>query len=60
MVTDDKVYSLFLGIGYLFDCFDATIEDDNKFNSSFFGKVYSLFAYSITLIIAVGDVVIDV
>ena len=60
MITDDEVYAKTLGIFYLLDGLDATVKDDDKFDTRLVRKVDSLLAHSISLVIAVGDVVVDV
>ena len=60
MVADDEVYAKAFGIFYLLDGLDAAIEDDDEFNTCLLRKVYSLLAYSIALVIAVGDIVVDI
>ena len=60
MVADNKVYALFLRIGYLLDGLDAAIEDDNKFHTSLLGIVYSFLTHTISLIVAVRDIIFNV
>ena len=60
VITDDEVYAKTLGIFYLLDGLDATVKDDDKFDTRLVRKVDSLLAHSISLVIAVGDVVVDV
>ena len=60
MVADNKVYALFLCIGNLLDGFDAAIEDNDQFHLRFLCVIYSLLAHTIALLVAVGDLVVDV
>ena len=60
MVADDEVDTLFLGISYFVDSFDAAVEDYNKLHTLLFGIVDTLAAHSVALFIAVGNVVFDV
>ena len=60
MVTDNKVYAQFLGIGYLFDSLDAAVEHDDEFHTCFCRKLYSFPAHSVPFLFTVGDVVVDV
>ena len=60
VITNDEIYAKRLGIFYFLDGFDATVKDDNQFYTCLVGKVYSFFADSVSLVISVGDIVIDV
>ena len=60
VVANDEVDAKTLGIGYFVDCLDTAIENDNEFHTGFLGKVYSFLAHAISLVIAVGDIVVDV
>ena len=60
VVTHYKVYSQALGIGYSLMRLDATIQYYNEAYSLLLGKVYALLAHSVTLVITVGNVVVDV
>ena len=60
MIANDKIYAKAFGIFYLLDSFDAAIKDNNKFYTCFVGKVYSFQAYTISFIVAIGDVVVDI
>ena len=60
MVADDEVDTLFLGVRNLVDSFDAAVEDYNKLHTLLFGIVDTLAAHSVSLFIAVGNVVFDV
>ena len=60
VITYNEIDATFLGISYFVDCLDATIEHNNKFYVPFCCLVYSFPAYSITLVVTVGNVVFDV
>ena len=60
MITNDKIYAKALGIFYLLDSFDAAIKDNNKFYTCFMGKVYSFQANTISFIVAIWYVVVDI
>ena len=60
MVADDEVDTLFFGIRYFVDSFDAAVEDYNKLHTLLLGIVDTLAAHSVALFIAVGNVVFDV
>ena len=60
MVADDEVYAKRLGILHLLDCLDAAIEDDDEFHTCFLGIVYTLVANSISLLVSVGNIIVDV
>ena len=60
MVTDNEVDAQTLGIGHLFNGLDATVENDDQLYSVFVGIVYSFLAHTISLFIAVGDIIFDV
>ena len=60
MVTDDKIYAKTFGIGYFLDGLDATIENDNEFDTCLMSEFYPLLAYSISFHVAVGNIVIYV
>ena len=60
MIADNEINATLFGIGYLFDCLDATVEHDNEFNTCFCCKVYTLTTYSVTLAFAIGNVIVDV
>ena len=49
-----------LGIGYLFDGFDTAIENDNEFHARLLGIFQTLTAHTVALVVAVGNVVVDV
>ena len=60
MITDDEINSTLLSIGNLFYGFNTAIKDDNKFHTRFCGIINSLLTHPISLIISVGDIVINV
>ena len=60
VVADDEVDAQLLGIGNLFDCLYAAVEDYNQLHACFPGIVYAFAAHSVALVVAVGDVVVDV
>ena len=60
VVADNKVYTHALGIGNLIDRFYSAVENNDKFNTIFLCIVYSLITHTVSLVIAVGDVVLDV
>jgi len=60
VITDDEIYAKALGIFYLLDGLDATVKDDDEFDTRLMGKVDSLLAHSISLVVSVGYVVVDV
>ena len=57
MVTNNKVYAEFLGIGNLVYGFYATVENDDEFYTFFLSLVDAFAAHPISLVVAVGDVV---
>ena len=60
MITDDEINSSLLSIGNLFYGFNTAIKDDNKFYTRFSGIINSLLTHPVTLIISVGDIIINV
>ena len=60
VVADNKINAPTLGIGYFIDSLDTAIEDDNQFNTCLVSKVNSFLADTISLIIAVGDIVVNI
>ena len=60
MVADDKVDAQALGIGNFLDGLDAAVEYNDEFDARFVGKVHALATHSVALIVAVGDVIVDV
>ena len=60
MVANDEVDTLLFCIGNFFDGFDAAIKYDDKLHACLVGIIHTLFGYSVTLIIAVGNIIIDV
>ena len=60
VVADNEVNAQALSIGNLVDRFYSAVENNDKFNTSFLSIVYSLITHTISLVIAVGDVILDV
>ena len=60
MVADDEVDALFLSIGNLLDRLDAAVEHDNQSYACRLGEIHTFSADAVALLIAVGDVEIDV
>ena len=60
VVADNKINTSTLGIGYFIDSLNSAIEDDNQFNTCLVSKVNSFLADTISLIIAVGDIVVNI
>ena len=60
MVTDDEVNAPFLGIGNLCISLDAAVKDDNQPNTGVMGVIDALIADAISLLVAIGDVEVDV
>ena len=60
MITDDEINSKAFGVCYFVNCLDAAIQNNNQFNTRFLCMVYSLFAHTVALIVAIGDIIIDV
>ena len=60
MVADDEVDTQLLRISYFIDCLDTAIEHDNQFHTVLSSIVYSLLAHTISLLVAVGNVVFHI
>ena len=60
MVADDEVDAERLGVGYLFNGFDATVEDDDEFHACLLGVVDAFLAHAVAFVVAVGDVILYV
>ena len=60
VVADDEVDAPLLGVCYLVDGLDAAVEHDDEFHTCLCCVVYALSAYSVSLALAVGYVVVDV
>ena len=58
VIADDEVDAEFFGIGYLINGFDAAVEHNDESHAHFCRKFHSFARYTITLIVAIGDVVI--
>ena len=60
VVTNNEVYAKRFGIAYLLNGLDATVEDDNELHTCLIRVFHSLVTHTVSLVIAVGDVVVDV
>ena len=60
VVTDDEVNAQLLGVCYLLHRLDATVEDDDEFHPRLLRILQSFVADAIPLVVAVGDVIVDV
>ena len=60
MVAYDEVYSLFFGIGYFIYCLYSAVKHNDKFYSGFVGIVHSLGCHSVSFVISVGDIIVDI
>ena len=60
MVTDDEVYSALTCIGYLLHSLDAAVEHDHQSHARLGSIIHTLARHSVTLLIAVGDVIVDI
>ena len=60
MVADDEVDAETLGIGDHVVRLDATVEDDDQLHPRLVGIVDAFLAHAIPLVVAVGDIIIDV
>ena len=60
VVADDEVDAFLLGIGYLIDCLDTAIQHDDELDTSLVCIIHSFHGHSITFLVSVGDVVVDV
>ena len=60
VVADDKVDALAQGVVHLLHGFDAAVQHDDKFDTSGRGKVNTFLGDAIALLVAVGDVVVNV
>ena len=60
MVADDEIDAQSLGVGNLLYGLDATVENNDEFHPRVLRILQSFAAHPITLIVAVGNVVVDV
>ena len=60
MVADDEVDAERLGVGYLFNGFDTTVENDDEFHACLLGVVDAFLANAVAFVVAVGDVILYV
>ena len=60
MVTDDEVYSALTCIGYLLHSLDAAVEHNHQSHARLSGIIHTLARHSVTLLISVGDVIVDI
>ena len=60
VVADDEVDAKALGIVYHLVGLDATVEDDDELHTRLMGKVYPLLAHAVALVVAVGDIIVDI
>ena len=60
VVADDEIDAALLGVGNFVDRFDAAVQDDDESHPGFGGIVDAALRHPVTLIVAVGDVVVDV
>ena len=60
VVADDEINAEFFGISYFLIGLDAAVEHNDEAHSHFGRKLHTLARHAITLVIAVGDVVVDV
>ena len=59
VVADDEVNAFLLGIAYHIDCLDAAIERNDQFNAYAIGVINTLLRNTISIVITVGDIVIQ-
>ena len=60
MVANDEVDAETLCIGYLFNGLDATVKNNDELYARLLGIVNALLAYTISLIVAIGNIILDV
>ena len=60
VVANDEVDTFLLGIGYLFDCLDTTIQHDDELDACLVSIIHSFHRHSITFLVSVGDVIVNV
>ena len=60
VVAHDEVNAQLLGIGNLIHCLHAAVEYDNELHAGLLGIVNPLERHAIPVVVAVGDVVVDV
>ena len=60
VVANDEIDAQFFGVGNLFNCLDAAVEHDDEAHATFGRKIHPLFRYTISLFVAIGNVVVDV
>ena len=60
MVADNDIYSLRPGVFHFLNGLDTAIESDHQFAIHFLGKINSHIRYAVTLLIAVGDIVLHI
>ena len=60
VVADNEVDAFFLGVGNFVDCLDAAVEHNNEPDTRLASIVHSLARNAVTILVAVGDVVVDV
>ena len=60
VVADNEVDAKAFGIRDFLDCLNPAIKYDYEFNACLFGIFYTFVAYSISFVVAVGYVLIDV
>ena len=60
VVADDKVYVETFGISNFVDSLDSAVEYYYQFYPRFFGIVYPFAAYTVSLVLPVGDILFDI
>lgn len=60
MVADDEVNAEAFGMSYLLVCLYSAIKDNDEFNTCLLGVFNPFIAYSISFVVTVGDVIVNV
>ena len=60
MIADNKVYTKRLGKFYFLDSFNATIKDNNEFDTRLLRISYSFLTHPVAFIITIRDIIVNV